>query len=145
MKPVFYISILFLFFIFPGKDKYSLTVTVSGLKPVGGELYISIHDRPEFFATGDSARLKSKIRVNKEAESIVFENVPAGRYAIAVYHDENLNGIMDANQKGIPAEGYGFSMKSKFLGRPGFEQAAFDLNRNDTVQVRMIYHKAPEH
>jgi uncharacterized protein (DUF2141 family) len=138
---IFLLSILFLL---PQQGgKHQLIVTVTGLKPLKGDLYISLHQRPEYFQCADSALMKTKIGVNAETETIIFNKVPAGRYAIAIYHDENLNGIMDANKIGIPKEGYGFSTNPKIQGKPKFEQAAFDLSRNDTIRVKMIYHPVP--
>jgi uncharacterized protein (DUF2141 family) len=138
MKSYLFLLILILFFPQQG-DKYRLVVTVSGLKPLKGDLYISLHNRPEYFRVADSAFMKKKIAVDDETETITFKDVPQGKYAIALYHDGNMNGVMETNEKGIPEEGYGFSTKSKFLGRPKFEQAAFDVNRNDTVEIKMIY------
>jgi uncharacterized protein (DUF2141 family) len=136
-----FIGIIFLILMLqiPGGNN-RLTVSISGLKPLKGDLYISLHNRPEYFQVADSALMKKKITVNEETEVISFENVPQGKYAIAIYHDENLNGMLDLNEMGIPKEGYGFSTKNKVMGRPKFEQAAFELNRNDTIEVEMIYH-----
>jgi uncharacterized protein (DUF2141 family) len=133
------IILILLFALFQGGDNYRLTVSVSGLKPLKGDLYISLHSRPEYFQIADSAFMKKKIAVNEEIEILRFEHVPAGKYAIAVYHDENRNGEMEMNEKGFPLEGYGFSLKSKFLGKPKFEQAAFELSGNDTVEIKMLY------
>jgi uncharacterized protein (DUF2141 family) len=124
---------------FAGGDQYRLTVSVTGLKPLKGDLYISLHNRPAYFQVADSALMKTKVTVNEESELIIFDQLPAGTYAIAVYHDENLNGIMDANEKGFPKEGYGFSTKTKMFGRPKFEQAAFELNCEQTVEIKMVY------
>jgi uncharacterized protein (DUF2141 family) len=124
--------------------KHRLVVNVTGLNPLKGELYLSLHERPEYFHIADSAFMKIKIAVDKETETVIFEKVPDGRYAIAVYHDENLNGKLDANEIGVPKEGYGFSNNPKAPGRPKFEQAAFDVDRNDTVGVKMIYPKVIE-
>jgi uncharacterized protein (DUF2141 family) len=133
------IFLIFLLALFQGGDHYKLTVTVSGLKPLKGDLYLSLHNRPEYFQVADSAFMKQKIAINEETETLQFDNLPAGTYAIAVYHDENLNGMMETSEKGMPREGYGFSLKSKFLGRPKFEQAAFEVSRNDTIGIEMIY------
>ena len=138
--------ILFISLIFlapPQGGHYRLFVNTSGLKPLKGDLYISLHNRPEYFQFADSALMKTSIKVNEEKETIVFEDVPEGRYAIAIYHDEDMNGKMDVNEMGIPREGYGFSTKNKAPGRPKFEQAAFDLSRNDTIEIKMIYHPVP--
>jgi len=127
----------------PQNNFYRLTVTVTGLKPLKGDLYISLHNRPEYFQFADSALMKTRIVVNKETDTVSFDKVPEGRYAIAIYHDENLNGRMDATELGIPKEGYGFSTTNKVAGRPKFEQAAFNMSRNDTIEVKIVYPKVP--
>lgn len=134
---IFLLSVLFLL---PLQEaNHRLTLSVTGLKPLKGDLYISLHNRPEYFQVADSAFMKKKITVDEETESFSFENVPDGRYAIAIYHDENLNGKLEVNEMGIPREGYGFSTKNKVAGRPKFEQAEFEVSGNDTVDVKMIY------
>jgi uncharacterized protein (DUF2141 family) len=56
-----------------------------------------------------------------------FEDLPPGVYAIAVIHDENMNGKLDTNWLGVPKEGYGFSKDAKgSLGPPLFSQASFE-------------------
>jgi uncharacterized protein (DUF2141 family) len=142
MKSILYFISLILLLL-PQIKEHRLTVKVSGLKPLKGDLYISLHNRPEYFQIADSAFMKKKITVNEETENVRFDNVPEGRYAIAIYHDENLNGMMDVNEIGFPREGYGFSTTNKVAGRPKFEQAAFNLSRNDTIEVKMIYRKEP--
>jgi uncharacterized protein (DUF2141 family) len=131
--------LLLIFSFVTGGDQYRLTVTISGLKPLKGDLYISLHSRPEYFQEPDSAFMKQRIKVEKETETVVFQDVPAGKYAIALYHDENLDGVMETSERGIPKEGYGFSTKTKFFGKPKFEQAAFEFNGNDSVEIKMIY------
>jgi len=139
---VFFISLIFL--VPPQDGKHRLVVTVTGLKPLKGDLYISLHQRPEYFQFADSALMKTKIGVNAETETVSFDKVPEGRYAIAIYHDENLNGMMDANEIGIPREGYGFSNNPKVPGKPKFEQAAFEMSQSDTLVIKMIYHPVPQ-
>jgi uncharacterized protein (DUF2141 family) len=138
MKLIFFIISLLLF-ISPQDNNYQLTVNISGLKSSKGDLYISIHNRPEYFQVADSAFIKEKISVDEETETIVFDKVLPGKYAIAIYHDENLNAMLDVTDKNLPEEGFGFSTKSKFFGRPKFEQAAFEVSGNDTVEIKMIY------
>jgi uncharacterized protein (DUF2141 family) len=133
------LAIIVLTSFLPQSGNYQLIVNVSGLQPLKGDLYISLHKRPEYFQVADSAFMKKRISVNEETETVVFDKVPQGKYAIALYHDENLNGIMETSENGIPREGYGFSVKKNFFGRPKFEQAAFEINSNDTLEVKMMY------
>jgi uncharacterized protein (DUF2141 family) len=58
-----------------------------------------------------------------------FEDIPPGVYAIAVIHDENMNGKLDTNWLGVPKEGYGFSRDAKgALGPPLFSAASFQYD-----------------
>jgi uncharacterized protein (DUF2141 family) len=55
-----------------------------------------------------------------------FEAIPPGTYALAVIHDENKDGKLDANWVGSPTEGYGFSNNAKALmSAPSFDAASF--------------------
>ena len=139
---LFLVSLIFL--IPPPAANHRLVVKVTGLKPLKGDLYITLNQRPEYFQVPDSALVKRIIKIEKETEAVIYDKVPEGRYAVAVYHDENLNGKLDTNPLGMPKEGYGFSNNPKVIGKPNFEQAAFNLSRNDTIEVKMIYRKEPE-
>jgi uncharacterized protein (DUF2141 family) len=127
----------------PQPGGYRLTVTVHNIKPLKGELYVALHQRAEFFSIPDSALMKSRVTVDAESETVTFRNVPAGKYALAVYQDENLNGVMDVNEIGIPREGYAFSGKQKGPGKPKFEECVFEMAGNDTISLKMVYHPVP--
>lgn len=142
MKSIF-IILAAIFFLPQVEIRHRLVVNVSGLKPASGDLYLSLHERAEYFNIPDSALMKIMIPVKAEQETVIFDHVPTGRYALAIYHDENLNAIMDVNEKGIPVEGYGFSTKSRVMGKPKFEHAVFDVNKDDTLAIKMIYLTRP--
>ncbi len=55
-----------------------------------------------------------------------FEDIPPGTYALAVIHDENMNGKLDTGLLGVPTEGYGFSNDARaWFGAPSFAAASF--------------------
>jgi uncharacterized protein (DUF2141 family) len=57
-----------------------------------------------------------------------FPSLPPGTYAVAVYQDENGNGVLETNAFGIPKEPLGFSRNpSARFGPPRFTAAAFAL------------------
>src|SRR6188768_4134132 len=59
---------------------------------------------------------------------LVYRNLAAGRYGLAVYQDENGNGKLDYNLIGMPTEPYGFSRNAGgHMGAPSFADAALDL------------------
>ncbi|MDI1268533.1 MAG: DUF2141 domain-containing protein [Polaromonas sp.] len=66
------------------------------------------------------------IKVRDRQARCDFEDIAPGSYALAVVHDENMNGKLDVNWLGIPVEGYGFSNDaSALLGAPSFAAASF--------------------
>ena len=71
-----------------------------------------------------------------------FRDVPPGRYAIALLHDENANGKADRAALMIPREGFGFSRDAPVrFGPPKFGEAAFDIAPGERARlvVRMRY------
>ena len=70
-----------------------------------------------------------------------FLSIPPGTYALAVIHDENMNGKLDTNWLGIPKEGYGFSNDAKAtLGAPSFSKASFRYDGQDMeLTIRLHY------
>ena len=64
--------------------------------------------------------------------SVVFQwkDIPHGKYAVAVHHDENDDQKMNTNWVGIPNEGFGASNNAEGLfGPPSFEDAVFTLDK----------------
>ena len=66
------------------------------------------------------------IKIRKTQARCDFEDIPPGTYAMAVIHDENMNGKLDTNWLGIPTEGYGFSNDAQgVVSAPSFSAASF--------------------
>jgi uncharacterized protein (DUF2141 family) len=78
--------------------------------------------------------------INSCSSSVTFKNLPKGKYAVNILHDENENGEID---KGwiMPIEGIGFSNFSSigFSNRPNFKKACFYLGDHLTKIVKVIY------
>ena len=70
-----------------------------------------------------------------------FLDIPPGTYALAVSHDENMNGKLDTNWLGIPREGYGFSNDARaLLGAPAFSAASFQYDgQNPEFTISLHY------
>lgn len=81
------------------------------------------------------------IKVRKTQARCDFEDIPPGTYALAVIHDENMNGKLDVNALGIPKEGYGFSNDARaWFGAPTFAAASFKYDgRNLDLTIAMHY------
>jgi len=93
-----------------------------------GTVDCALFDSPEGFPI-EVLRLAMNAMIIKLRDTQAhcdFEDIPPGTYALAVIHDENMNGKLDTNWLGIPTEGYGFSNGAKaLLGAPSFSAASF--------------------
>lgn len=121
---------------------FSLTVKAENLRNSTGIVQFALYDAD---GTIPDEHYKKYLRLEKvtiEGGKAVatFFNLPAGRYAVNILHDENDNGKID---KGLikPKEGIGFSNYSSigFTHRPNFKKASFDLKRDTTIEVKVIY------
>jgi uncharacterized protein (DUF2141 family) len=103
-------------------------VDVVGLHNDVGQVGCNIYSSAAGFPTDPSKALHGVLTPIKDKKATCdFKELPAGRYAIAVMHDENSNGKVDTNFMGIPKEGVGASNDAKgMMGPPKFDDAAFD-------------------
>lgn len=77
-----------------------------------------------------------QVPVTGKTVQAVFDNVPAGTYALFVLHDANNNKKMDKNFVGIPKEGYGASRnKLPFAAAPSFNDNKFAVQNNSAVRL----------
>ena len=106
-----------------------LTITVKGVRSGDGAVFLAVYDSGKSFMKVPQAKTTRRLDAGKGDLKIVIRDLPAGRYAIAAYHDENGNGKLDTNALGIPEEGYGFSNDARgSFGPPQFSEAAFDFD-----------------
>ena len=123
-------------------DSCDICVNIIHLRNDRGAVEVALYNSRDTFL-GDSSKVfrtaegRSKAGMSK----VFFRRVPFGTYAIAVFHDENLNMKMDKGMFGIPKEGYGFSNDATgFMGAPDFDQAKFVCDRDSIpVTIKMRY------
>ena len=135
-----------------------LTLTVEGVRSNTGEVLIGVYENADAFKRAiDSSATKSallpqawriigvSLRAKAGSQSIIFTQLPPGRYAVIAFHDENDNGLLDANAWGVPTEGFGFSNNAHgFLSAPSFDAAAIELGSLDeNISISLLYHHPP--
>lgn len=116
------------------------TVIVTNLENVKGNLYIGWYNQSLDFRLTDKAIYREKIEVNNQQEIAVdFKGIPEGKYAIAVFVDENNNYKLDKNILGIPKEKYGFSNNVLPALRPAtFQESVFEVNQQQQrINIRL--------
>ena len=121
---------------------YSLTVTVNNFRNADGEVVFALYNREDAFPDEHYKKYFKKItgKIINGSSSVIFENLPAGKYAVNILHDENMDGKI---KKGfiMPVEGIGFSnYQSIGIGnKPNFSKASFDVLSNLKINVKVIY------
>lgn len=72
--------------------------------------------------------------------TLIFEDIPAGRYAIQLFADLNGNQQLDSSPRGIPLEPVGFSNNPALAhGKPNVAQCVFHHSGGDTpLHIRLI-------
>lgn len=114
-----------------------LTVTVSNLKEPVGELRWVIFDSAEAYDADQKPLMSARSRVDGDSVRFTVHDLPSGRYAVKLFHDENGNGELDSNMVGLPTEGYGFSNNAGRFGPPSFEDAAVTVEENLQIDIRV--------
>jgi uncharacterized protein (DUF2141 family) len=117
----------------------SIVADISNLKNNKGVCRACIFNSPSAFKgeTGQPFQCVAVPAKNLTAQA-VFNNVPAGSYALFVFHDANSNNKMDKNFLGIPKEGYGASKnKLPFASAPTFEDNKFTADGKATVKLQV--------
>lgn len=112
----------------------SIALEIENLQSATGEVHVAIYDREEHFKKSlDPYRLKV-LKVPSDGQlHLELEDIPYGRYALAVYHDENGNGDLDKNMLGIPKEPYGFSNNPRAKwSAPTYKETSFVLGPEPT-------------
>jgi uncharacterized protein (DUF2141 family) len=109
-------------------DVEAITVEVTGAREDAGRIAIAVFDAEQNFNQPKEALLAyaGEIVEGKTSWRIRRDQLPS-RFAIAAYHDANLDAELNRNPFGIPTERYGFSRDARGrIGPPTFQQAVID-------------------
>lgn len=110
----------------------SITVTINGIEEQKGQVVFMLFISGDGFPKEvDKAYKKGIIKEFGTSATYTFKDIPYGKYAIAVFHDEDSNGEIKTNFIGFPKESVGASNMTK-MGKPSFNKSAIELNKEST-------------
>ncbi len=138
----FTLSLTLYSFVNPNSDTYSLTIKVKNLRNSKGVVQFALYNKDGSIPDEDYENYYKIVKgeIVNGSSSITFKNIPLGKYAVNILHDENKNGKID---KGLilPKEGIGFSnfQSIGLTNRPNFSKASFELKENKSISVKVIY------
>lgn len=122
----------------------TLTVHVTGARNAKGKIRAALFQGAEGFPNDASKAIHTQaadIDPQTSSAQIVFMDLPAGVYAVSVFHDENMNQKLDKNFVGVPKEGYGASNNpKKKTGPPSFEETKVQLSGSEqSLEIKLMY------
>lgn len=116
--------------------QHRLEVVVSGVGSDEGNVLVALYNEADTFPKFETVFRNGKAPARAGDTKVVLEDLPAGQYALAVFHDENGNDALDKNWLGLPKEDYGFSMaRTKAFGPPSFEECQIILKEDMTLTI----------
>ncbi len=118
-----------------------LEIRIGGISNGDGRVMVAVFDAAERFMGEETQTAALMLPARKGMVRAVIGDLPAGIYAISVYHDANGNQELDTNMLGMPREGYGFSNDARGIaGPPSFQAAAFEIGADPAVvDLRLSY------
>lgn len=118
----------------PGAGR--VEVTTIGFRSEEGEARIALYLEAGGWPDGEAAFATAVLPIRDGRAVTVFEDVPAGPFAVSAFHDKDANGKLDSNLLGIPSEDYGFSADARdTFGPPSFEEARLELAAGESKQI----------
>ena len=125
----------------PSAQTCKLVVHIDGFRNEKGNAGITVFTSPDGWPeNNDKAFMHAGHPFTGDKATIELQ-LPAGRYAIAVIHDENSNHKLDRNMIGVPKEGFGFANNPKVaFSAPSFDKAAMQVTCPVTeTTIHLIY------
>ena len=122
----------------------NLTVRVTGARNAKGKIRVALFRDGKGFPNDASQAVHTQgadIDPQTLSAQVVFADLPAGVYAVSVFHDENMNEKLDKNFMGVPKEGYGASNNpKKKMGPPNFDDSKFQLSGTEqSVEIKLMH------
>ena len=136
---VMFLSLTFPTF-FLAQSTVDLQVQISNIENNRGLVQLGLYnDASKFPKVGKTYKMV-RVRTKGNHKFYTFKDLPVGKYALAIYHDENANKICDTNFFGIPKEAYAFSngIRPRFSA-PSFQSCSFIVNADKAITIKLVY------
>jgi uncharacterized protein (DUF2141 family) len=119
-----------------------LSVRLVELRNNNGQTGCGLWPSERGFPKDRTAAIQTKwCRIANRESLCAFDPIASGTYAVACFHDENNNRLLDTGLFGIPTEGLVASRSAKgFMGPPKFDDAKFWFaGKAAELRLRMGY------
>ncbi len=118
-------------------ENEALTFTVTGAANETGVMMLAIYTDKGSFNDPTQAVSRTQAAIKEGMSTFIYRasDLPK-KFAIAVFHDENSDSMLNRNAIGIPLERYGFSNDARgTLGPPTFDEAVMERPASGQIQL----------
>lgn len=117
---------------------YKIQIKLTGIKSSKGNIRVALFNTEDSYKTESTTYKNLVVPAQSGEMNIQMDNIAAGDYAIAVYHDSNGNGKLDKSIFGPPTEYYGFSNNARgSFGKPSYKDCKFTVTENKVLEIRL--------
>lgn len=114
-----------------------LILAIDNIQVLEGALMWSVYNDEKGFDSDGLPLVAGRSRVIAGKIKVTLHDLPAGDYAIKLFHDENDNGELDSNLLGLPQEGYGFSNNAGAFGPASFADAKVAVTGTTEINISL--------
>lgn len=115
-----------------GAQDLTLVVDITNFKNDLGTAHVSLQD------SNKRSVKQANVSIENNSAQATFTNLPDGKYAVKVFHDENNNEKLDRGLLGIPVEEWGASNNPKRgFGPPRFRNMLFELRESKEILIKL--------
>jgi uncharacterized protein (DUF2141 family) len=121
----------------PAVPTATLTIEFANIEEPTGQILGVVFDSEEAFDRGGKPVRTIFVLVDAATETTMMDGLPAGRYAIKLFHDVDGDHKMGSNPYGMPTEPFAFSNNAVgSMGPAKWADAAFDLTASTTQRIK---------
>jgi uncharacterized protein (DUF2141 family) len=128
--------------IFPAHSARALDVTVTGLRNATGHVVMCVWPpEDKGFPICGTGQPFNKLVVAATSPKGSIPDLPAGTYAVSMFHDEKRLGKPETNLIGVPKSGIGLANNPKLgmTNLPTFEQDRITIPKTKAVTLEAQY------
>lgn len=124
----------------PPASSRDLTVEITNIKNTKGVIEIGLYSKAENFPSPSKQYKVKRVKPTGKSVRYTFSDLPSGKYALAIFHDENSDKKCNRNLIGVPTEAYAFSRNFRpGLSAPKFSDCCVTVEKDKTISIKLVY------
>ena len=117
-----------------------ITITVKGVRNNRGKIAaLAFVNGSGFPDRVGLAKAQAQVPAREGEVTVVLKNVPKGKVALTILHDEDGDGKMKKNFIGIPVEGVGMTGKPLGNQPPKFDECVVEIKGDEKREITLRY------